>query len=141
MLLKAASDTAENTAVFLQKLILSPYTDMGRLNSGGVRLLTFHAAKGLEFPVVIIAGAEEGITPLDRQDSNLEEERRLFYVAMTRAKEELQIVHCKKRRLYGTEKEMKPSPFLAEFSPGYSKQIQPNIPKRNKKDEGQLNLF
>lgn len=141
MLLKSASTPGKSMDVFLREFVLSPYTDMGRLNSGGVRLLTFHAAKGLEFPVVIIAGAEEGITPLEREDADMEEERRLFYVAMTRAKDELQIVRCKKRRIYDIEKEMEPSLFLNEFSPAYSKQVTPEVPKRNKKDEGQLNLF
>ncbi|MGE4586932.1 MAG: UvrD-helicase domain-containing protein [Mangrovibacterium sp.] len=141
MLLKSASVSGKSIADFFSEFVLSPYTDMGRLTSGGVRLLTFHAAKGLEFPVVIIAGAEEGITPLNREDADMEEERRLFYVAMTRAKDELQIVRCKKRRMYGNEKEMKPSSFLNEFNLMYSKHVKQDVHKKNRKDEGQLKLF
>ncbi len=141
MLVKLAAEFNENPNDFLQKYILSPYTDAGRLNSGGVRLMTFHAAKGLEFPVVFIAGAEEGISPVDRKDTDMEEERRLFYVAMTRAKDELQIVHSHKRRFYGQEKEMSPSRFLNEFDRQYLQQVSLETKKRTKPDEKQLSLF
>ena len=86
-----------------------------------VSLLTFHAAKGLEFPVVFIAGAEEGITPLPGRGSprifsdDLAEERRLFYVALTRARDILFITHCGRRRVYGTAQVAAPSRFLAEI--------------------------
>ena len=141
MIVKLLSGSGENSNDFLQKFVLSPYTDAGRLNSGGVRLLTFHAAKGLEFPVVFIAGAEEGITPLDRQNTDIEEERRLFYVAMTRAKDELQIVRSKKRRLYGQEKEMSPSRFLDELEPEHLQWVDFKTSKKTKPAEQQLNLF
>ena len=140
-LLKLAADFNEEPADFLQKHILSPYTDTGRLNSGGVRLMTFHAAKGLEFPVVFIAGAEEGISPLDRENTDVEEERRLFYVAMTRAKDELQIVRSEKRRLYGSEKEMIASRFIGEIGAQHIQQTIFESRKRIKPDEKQLSLF
>ena len=94
---------------------------------GKVNLLTIHASKGLEFPVVFIAGAEEGIIPHERsleEDadgiSSVEEERRLFYVAITRARDKLIITSCQKRtknRSHGQqgETERSPSPFLAEI--------------------------
>lgn len=141
MILKLASGFNENPGDFLRKFVLSPYTDIGRLDSGGVRLLTFHAAKGLEFPVVFIAGAEEGITPLERQDTDMEEERRLFYVAMTRAKNELQIVRSKKRRLYGKEKEMFPSCFLGELDPEHLQKVDLKTPKKTEPAGQQLDLF
>ncbi len=141
MFLKLAAEFNENPGNFLQQYVLSPYTDAGRLNSGGVRLMTFHAAKGLEFPVVFIAGAEEGISPLDREDTDIEEERRLFYVAMTRAKEELQIISSKKRKFYGKEKEMSPSRFLNEFDPEYSQQVNFEATKRSNPVQQQLKLF
>lgn len=76
-----------------------------------VPILTIHASKGLEFPVVFIAGAEEGIIPF--RDADIEEERRLFYVAMTRAKEELIITHARQRFLHGTVQTRRASPFLS----------------------------
>ncbi len=76
-----------------------------------VPILTIHASKGLEFPVVFIAGAEEGIIPF--RDADIEEERRLFYVAMTRAKEELIITHARQRFFHGTVHTQRVSPFLS----------------------------
>jgi superfamily I DNA/RNA helicase len=88
-------------------------------DKGKVNLMTIHAAKGLEFPVVFIAGAEDGIIPhtrsLEEVEGDLEEERRLFYVAITRARDKLFISSCLKRwRLQGTI-QCSPSPFLAEI--------------------------
>lgn len=80
-----------------------------------VTLITLHNTKGLEFPRVIITGLESGIFPRqDKQDDELEEERRLFYVGVTRAKDELYITSCKQRRLYGRVDFMEPSLFLFE---------------------------
>ena len=141
MLVKLAADSTETPEELLQKYVLSPYTDTGRLDSGGVRLMTFHAVKGLEFPVVFIAGAEEGISPLDRKNTDIEEERRLFYVAMTRAKDELQIIYSGKRNLYGSEKEMSPSRFLKEFDTKYLNRVDFETIKKTKPAEQQLKLF
>jgi DNA helicase-2/ATP-dependent DNA helicase PcrA len=96
----------------------------GDSRSGKVNLMTIHAAKGLEFPVVFIAGAEEGIIPHKRSledgagDSGLnplEEERRLFYVAITRARDKLYISSCQKRRNRQELCDSLPSPFLEEI--------------------------
>jgi len=92
-------------------------------SKGKVNLMTIHAAKGLEFPVVFIAGAEDGIIPHERsmeegaEESGLEEERRLFYVAITRARDKLHITSCRKRRRQQSDTERSPSPFLAEIPP------------------------
>lgn len=94
--------------------------------SGKVNLMTIHAAKGLEFPVVFVAGVEKDIIPHSRSlaepepDSfespgSLEEERRLFYVAITRARRRLYLSHCARRRRLGAEIECEPSPFLDEL--------------------------
>lgn len=86
---------------------------------GKVNLMTIHASKGLEFPVVFIAGAEEGLIPharsLEEGDGNVEEERRLFYVAITRARDKLYITSCKRRRKMQSTVECAPSPFLDEI--------------------------
>jgi DNA helicase-2/ATP-dependent DNA helicase PcrA len=82
-----------------------------------VTLLTLHAAKGLEFPVVFLVGAEDGIIPFRRggQEPDIEEERRLFYVGMTRAKERLYVTHCKSRFMSGRRALQEPSPFIGEI--------------------------
>jgi len=83
-----------------------------------VTLMTAHSAKGLEFPVVFIVGLEDGLFPHSRSAtarSELEEERRLAYVAMTRAERHLYVTHAMKRRVYGEELASEPSPFLNEM--------------------------
>ena len=89
---------------FLEQISLQ--ADSDKLIKGGdaVTLMTLHSAKGLEFPVVFLAGMEEGIFPHSRSlqsDSELEEERRLCYVGITRAKEELHISHAHRRSIFG----------------------------------------
>jgi DNA helicase-2/ATP-dependent DNA helicase PcrA len=92
---------------------------------GKVNIMTIHAAKGLEFPVVFIARAEEGIIPHTRsveendggEEKALEEERRLFYVAITRARDKLYITSCRSCRRLQEVSECVPSPFLAEIPP------------------------
>lgn len=81
-----------------------------------VTLITLHNTKGLEFPRVIITGMEYGVFPRENKTgSELEEERRLFYVGITRAKTELYFTSCGMRRLYGRTSYMQPSPFLSEL--------------------------
>ncbi|MFI3258394.1 MAG: 3'-5' exonuclease, partial [Spirochaetales bacterium] len=86
---------------------------------GKVNLMTIHASKGLEFPVVFIAGCEEGIIPharsIEENEANREEERRLFYVAITRAQDKLYITSCRKRKKNKATVECEPSPFLDEI--------------------------
>ncbi len=89
---------------------------------GRVQLLTLHLAKGLEFPVVFLAGMEEGLFPGERtlsesadQNAALEEERRLFYVGITRAREKLFITSAASRRKWGEELTVEPSRFLVEL--------------------------
>jgi DNA helicase-2/ATP-dependent DNA helicase PcrA len=83
-----------------------------------VQLMTMHSAKGLEFPLVFIAGLEEGMFPSQQSVEDigrLEEERRLCYVGMTRAMQKLYLCHAESRRLYGQEKFHRPSRFLKEL--------------------------
>jgi DNA helicase-2/ATP-dependent DNA helicase PcrA len=85
-------------------------------NADSVTLITIHNTKGLEFPRVVITGLEQGIFPRDNETSEeIEEERRLFYVGITRAKDELYITSCAQRRLYGRTNPMDPSRFLIEL--------------------------
>jgi len=98
--------------------------DRAENSRGKVNLMTIHASKGLEFPVVFIAGAEEGIIPHERSledgdnaDASLEEERRLFYVAITRAMDKLYITSCGKRHRRDSVTDRLPSPFLKEIPP------------------------
>lgn len=83
-----------------------------------VTLMTLHSAKGLEFPVVFLMGLEEGIFPHSRcfdSKTELEEERRLMYVGVTRAQDKLYLTHAKRRQMYGEYKYYNPSRFLAEI--------------------------
>ncbi|MBX5435632.1 MAG: UvrD-helicase domain-containing protein [Alicyclobacillaceae bacterium] len=82
-----------------------------------VRLMTLHAAKGLEFPVVFLIGMEEGVFPHARalDDDGIEEERNLCYVGITRAKDQLHLTYCAERTLYGQVKVREPSRFLLEL--------------------------
>lgn len=143
-LLELAAESNGQIEHFLEQMQLNPYTDAGRLKKQAVHLLTFHAAKGLEFPVVFIAAAEESIAPILRKDTDIDEERRLFYVAMTRAQNELQISYSTERVHYGEKKMMKPSRFISEI-PGSvvdkeSKESPPPA-ENHEKENDQLRLF
>jgi superfamily I DNA/RNA helicase len=132
----AAREFGADLEGFLRGLSLLAVESEGALPAEKVRTLTFHASKGLEFPVVFIAGAEEGITPLP---DNLDEERRLFYVAMTRARDSLFITSCTRRSVYGVWKEAAPSRFLADLPARCVERVSRR--KRARPKDGQLNLF
>nr|WP_318711857.1 UvrD-helicase domain-containing protein [uncultured Treponema sp.] len=111
--------TKQGLIDFLDHINLDRTLDAADENSGEtdrVTLITLHNTKGLEFPRVIITGLESGIFPRDgKTEAELEEERRLFYVGITRAKDELYFTNCSIRRLYGKTNPMMPSPFLSEL--------------------------
>ena len=103
---------------FLNEIAL--YTDLDSVEADDncVTMMTIHSAKGLEFPVVYVVGLEEGIFPGSSamyNEEELEEERRLCYVAMTRAKEKLTMTNCRQRMLYGRTSANKASRFLDEI--------------------------
>ncbi|MEM7383230.1 MAG: UvrD-helicase domain-containing protein [Bacteroidota bacterium] len=139
-LLTLARETLPDVAAFLRKMTLTPYTDVGRIKSEGIHLLTFHAAKGLEFPVVFIVGVEAGITPTQRPGSDLEEERRLFYVALTRAKQVIHLTYTQRRIQYGQEKAQHPSPFIRELPQHLLQYSRPQKDPRQQQKQ-QLRLF
>ncbi len=88
--------------------------------------MTLHASKGLEFPVVFMVGMEEGIFPNPRSigsQAELEEERRLCYVGITRAKEKLFLTHCRSRTMYGKWQTNPPSQFIKEIPVDYLERI------------------
>lgn len=91
---------------------------VGRPTSESITLLTMHAAKGLEFPVVFVCGVEDGLLPLRRPDgtrSDVEEERRLFYVALTRGMDRVVVTHAAQRHIHGVAQKRRPSPFLGDI--------------------------
>lgn len=104
---------------FLNDLALIADTDDGDIEAAEVTLMTLHAAKGLEFPVVFLIGMEEGVFPLSRaseEPDELEEERRLAYVGITRAEEILFLTNANTRTLFGKTNYNRPSRFLREIS-------------------------
>jgi DNA helicase-2/ATP-dependent DNA helicase PcrA len=103
---------------FLEEIALISDVDNYSQSSDAVTLMTLHAAKGLEFPVVFIPGMEEGIFPHSRSlfdTEQMEEERRLCYVGMTRARERLILLYANSRLLYGSTNHNPPSRFLLEI--------------------------
>jgi len=104
---------------FIAHSTLETSVDRENRNDGdGVQLMTLHAAKGLEFPVVFLAGLEEDLFPhkLSKEEpGRLEEERRLCYVGITRARQKLYLSHAQRRRLYGNDNTSIPSRFLFEI--------------------------
>lgn len=99
-------------------------------DGNSVKMMTLHAAKGLEFPTVFLVGMEEGVFPHKKSEDSgeLEEERRLCYVGVTRAKEHLYLINAKIRRLWGREEEQETSRFLYEFSKELLDEVTPLAP-------------
>ncbi len=104
---------------------------------GEVNIMTIHASKGLEFSVGFIAGAEEGIIPharsVEENEGDIEEERRLFYVAITRAQQKLFITHCRTRKKQGGLNDCAESPFLKEIPPELVQYHQPDLEMQEKR--------
>jgi len=118
-LLGAAAEYADaGLAGFLEEVSLISDLDSADMNSEAVILMTLHSAKGLEFPVVFITGLEESVLPHSRalyEPAEMEEERRLMYVGMTRARQELYLTYAAERSLYGGRQHNPPSRFLSDI--------------------------
>lgn len=113
-----AESAEDKLTIFLNDLALISDVDSYEEEASEVTLMTLHAAKGLEFPVVFLVGLEEGVFPLSRalmEENELEEERRLAYVGITRAEEELFLTNALSRTLYGKTQYNRPSRFVKEI--------------------------
>jgi len=130
---------------FLTELAMGMDVDLWDPRADRVSLLTLHASKGLEFPVVFLAGCEDGVLPLrwgDSDDTDVAEERRLFFVGMTRAKEWLFLSHAKKRRWRGKVRELPASPFLQQIQEELLERGQRTSRRKPKRSQdNQLQLF
>jgi DNA helicase-2/ATP-dependent DNA helicase PcrA len=116
--LKNAASSYDSLKDFLESVALVSDTDDFQVERDYITLMTVHAAKGLEFPVVFISGLEEGVFPHARAqfDSNeLEEERRLLYVGMTRAMERLYLTYARSKYTYGQLQLAVASRFIKEL--------------------------
>ncbi|MCR4410921.1 MAG: UvrD-helicase domain-containing protein [Thermoguttaceae bacterium] len=114
----AASGCGADLARFFSELALGTEIDLWDARADRVSLLTLHAAKGLEFPVVFLVGCEDGLLPLhwgNPDEAALAEERRLFFVGMTRARRRLVLTHAKRRLRHGSVRPTNPSPFLCDI--------------------------
>jgi DNA helicase-2/ATP-dependent DNA helicase PcrA len=114
----AAEDASRTVADFLENITLASDVDGWDERQDCVAVMTLHAAKGLEFPVVFVVAVEQGLLPHDRSQAKaeeLEEERRLAFVGMTRAKEELYLCHARLREFRGMTQYTIPSMFLDEL--------------------------
>lgn len=114
-------------AVFLTEASLDAGDKQAEEDEDAVQLMTLHTAKGLEFPLVFLAGMEEGLFPhsmaMESGADGLEEERRLCYVGITRAMKTLYMTHAESRRIFGQEKFCRPSRFLTELPAGLLEEV------------------
>ncbi|EIL93793.1 DNA-dependent helicase II [Rhodanobacter spathiphylli B39] len=117
-------------SAFLSHATLEAGENQGEAWDDCVQLMTLHSAKGLEFPVVFLVGMEEGLFPSQRSvddEGRLEEERRLAYVGITRARERLVVTHAESRRMHGTEMLARPSRFLGEMPAELIDEVRPRV--------------
>jgi len=140
-LIDISKNYENNTDEFFTATALQTDTDTYYPQAEKVSLMTMHAAKGLEFSVVFITGCEKGYMPFERrgEDTDINEERRLFYVAMTRAKERLYLTRAKKRRIFKKVVSRDLSPFVEDIEKRLRTHEAP-VPKK-KKRHVQLELF
>jgi DNA helicase II / ATP-dependent DNA helicase PcrA len=133
-----------NTSAFVANIALNTDTDSYERDAEKVSLMTMHAAKGLEFPIVFLAGCENGYLPfrgLGLETTDVDEERRLFYVSMTRAQERLYLTFAKKRKIYGKTEDRTLSEFVGEIENHLKMQEKSISSKERKNGPAQLKLF
>jgi superfamily I DNA/RNA helicase len=143
-LARRAQPWGANLAGFLEAMALQSETDAYDPRADRVTLMTLHAAKGLEFPVVFIAGCEEGLLPYERpgRPVDVDEERRLFYVGVTRAQRQLALLSARTRFLFGQRMHNAPSRFVADIEMAL-KEVRAREPRsaRPRPEAEQLSLF
>ena len=141
-----AADTMPELVAFLSYAALEAGEGQAQAGEDGVQLMTLHSAKGLEFPLVFLAGLEEGLFPNQKsveESGRLEEERRLAYVGITRAREKLVLSYAEARRIHGQDMYGIPSRFLREIPPALLHEVRPKVqvsrpvfPARPRRDYG-----
>jgi ATP-dependent DNA helicase UvrD/PcrA len=129
---------------FLEEIATGAEVDALDPRAEAVNLLTLHAAKGLEFPIVFLVGCEDGLLPLrwpgsPPSDDEIAEERRLFFVGLTRAQDRLFVSHTARRFRHGSEREQSPTPFLNVIDSGLFERLGDPVPSRPK--DRQLRLL
>jgi DNA helicase II / ATP-dependent DNA helicase PcrA len=142
-LVTLAASCGNDRARFLDVAALASEAEFWDARADRVSLLTLHAAKGLEFAVVFIVGLEDGLLPLrwsNIDEAALAEERRLFYVGMTRAKDRLILSRARQRQWRGRLRPLAPSPFLRDIEAELLKQQDTVLPRAKPQDR-QLKLF
>jgi len=142
-LIATAEECGSDWAAFLAALALSSNTDIYDQRVEKVSLITMHAAKGLEFPVVFISGCEDTWIPYSslKRPADPQEERRLFYVALTRAKRHLFLTKANRRRINGRVETRQWSPFVKEIEDNYKRYRQKPWKKAETPAQQQLSLF
>jgi DNA helicase-2/ATP-dependent DNA helicase PcrA len=144
LLTPLAQRCGDDLPMFLGQLATGAEVDALDPRAEAVTLLTLHAAKGLEFPVVFLVGCEDGLLPLrfpgaETDDEQVAEERRLFFVGMTRAQDRLYLSHVRRRLRHGRDRDCVPTPFLAAIDAGLLERLGDNEPRRPK--DRQLRLL
>lgn len=143
-LARRGEEAGPDAAGFCRRLALTRDVDLYRPEVEKVALMTMHAAKGLEFPVVFVVGCEDGWVPLRRPGSGPtddEEERRLFYVAMTRARERLYLTWARRRRIHGRVEARTVSPFVEDIERRLRRHLDPPVAGPRGPQASQLKLF
>ena len=143
-LLCLSDDFGDDINSFIDYTSIGNNHDAFRDDIDNVSLMTIHASKGLEFKCVFIIGCEDGLLPyslFENQSSDIEEEKRLLYVGMTRAKTHLFLSYAEYRFLYGKTLNLNKSPFISKIEKDLAELISPEKPKKKGKDTSQLDLF
>jgi DNA helicase-2/ATP-dependent DNA helicase PcrA len=144
LLMPLAQRIGDDLPQLLQEIETGAEVDALDPRADAVNLLTLHAAKGLEFPVVFLVGCEDGLLPMrwpggKPSDDETAEERRLFFVGLTRAQDRLYLSHAARRFRHGSEREQSPTPFLDAIDSGLFERLGDTVPARPK--DRQLRLL